>query len=139
MPSIFFAGLLPSRHTAPRWRLPALAFHDLPDTLALCHLQFLGEIGQHRRQIARGLLRFRHLIVLPLQLLVELLQHFGGVFCQLADIAFQQLIQLVHPDMVAGAALEPPAMIGSAGVGGGQVAAAHGEQRTAAVAALQEA
>ena len=113
-------------------------FHNFPNALALRHLQFFGEIVQHRGEIVRRLLRFRYLIVLPLQLLVELLQHFGGVFCQLADIAFQQLIQLVHPDMVAGAALEPPAMIGSAGVGGGQVAAAHGEQRTAAVAALQE-
>ena len=41
--------------------------------------------------------------------------------------------------MVAGTALEAAPVIGAAGVGGGQVRAAHGEQRTAAVAALQKA
>lgn len=64
-------------------------FHDLADTLALCHLQFLGEIVQHRRQIARGLLGFRHLLGLPLQFLVELHQHSGGAVRQLAHIALQ--------------------------------------------------
>ena len=41
-------------------------FHDLPDALALRDLQLLGEIGQHRRQIVGGLLRFRHLLGLAL-------------------------------------------------------------------------
>ena len=41
-------------------------FHDLPDALALGDLQLLGEIGQHLGEIARGLLRFRHLLGLAL-------------------------------------------------------------------------
>ena len=41
--------------------------------------------------------------------------------------------------MVAGAALEAAPVVRAAGVGGGQIAAAHGEQRAAAVAALQKA
>ena len=41
--------------------------------------------------------------------------------------------------MVAGAARRPPAVIGAAGVGGGQVAAAHGKHRASAVTALEEA
>ena len=41
--------------------------------------------------------------------------------------------------MVAGAALEAAPVIRPAGVGGGEIGAAHGEQRTAAVAALQKA
>lgn len=138
MPSIFFAGLLPSRHTAPRWRLPAWAFHDLPDALALCDLQLLVEIGQHRRQIVGRLLRFRHLIVLALQLLVELFQHGGRTVRQLPHIALQQLVQPVNADMVARAAFQTATVIRPAGVCGGQIAAAHGEQRAAAVATLQK-
>ena len=41
--------------------------------------------------------------------------------------------------MVAGAARRSAAVIGAAGVGGGQVAAAHGKHRASAVAALEEA
>ena len=76
---------------------------------------------------------------LALQLLVELRQHGGRAVRQLAHIAFQQLVQPINADMVAGAALEPAPVIRPAGVGGGEVRAAHGEQRTAAVAALQKA
>ena len=32
----------------------------------------------------------------------------GGVVLDLSDIDFQQLVQLVHPDVVAGAALQAP-------------------------------
>ena len=63
-------------------------FHDLPDALALRHLQFFGEIGQHLGEIVRRLLRFRHLLGLALQLLVELRQHGGRAVRQLAHIAF---------------------------------------------------
>ena len=114
-------------------------FHNLPDALTLGDLQLLGEIGQHRRQIVRRLFRFRHLLGLALQLFVELLEHGGGAVRQLAHIAFQQLVQPINADMVAGAALEAAPVIRPAGVGGGEVGAAHGEQRTAAVAALQKA
>ena len=114
-------------------------FHNLPDALALRHLQFFGEVGQHLGEIVRRLLRFRHLLGLALQLLVELRQHGGRAVRQFADVAFQQLVQLINADMVAGAALETAPVIRSAGVGGGEVRAAHGEQRTAAVAALQKA
>ena len=41
-------------------------FHDLPDALALCDLQLLGEIGQHLGEIVSRLLRFRHLFGLAL-------------------------------------------------------------------------
>jgi len=93
-------------------------FHDLPDALALRDLQFLGEIGQHRRQIVRGLLRFRHLLGLPLQLLVELRQHGGRAVRQLAHIALQHLVQPVNADMVARAAFQTATVIRPAGVCG---------------------
>ena len=114
-------------------------FHDLPDALALGDLQLLGKIGQHRRQIARGLFGFCHLFGLAFQLPVELFQHLGGAVHQLLHIAFQQLVQPINPDMVAGAALEPTPVIRPAGVSRCYVAAAHGEHGTSAVAALQEA
>ena len=93
-------------------------FHNLPDALTLCHLQLLGEIGQHRCQIVGRLLRFRHLLGLPLQFLVELHQHGGGAVRQLAHIAFQQLVQPVNADMVAGAAFQTATVIRPAGVCG---------------------
>ena len=93
-------------------------FHDLPDALALGDLQLLGEIGQHRCQIVGGLLRFRHLLGLALQLLVEPFQHGGRAVRELAHVAFQQLVQPVNTDMVAGAALETATVIRPAGVCG---------------------
>ena len=114
-------------------------FHDLPDALALRDLQLLGEVGQHLGEVVLRLLRFRHLLGLPLQLLVELRQHGGGAVRQLAHIVFQQLVQPVNADMMTGAALEAAPVIRPAGVGGGQIAAAHGEHGAAAVSAHQKA
>ena len=94
-------------------------FHNFPNALALRHLQFFGEIVQHRGEIVRRLLRFRHLLGLPLQFLVELHQHGGGAVRQLPHIAFQQLVQLINADVVAGAALETAPVIRPAGVGRG--------------------
>ena len=114
-------------------------FHDLPDALALRHLQLLGQVSQHRCQIVGRLLRFCHLIGLALQLLVEMLEHGGRAVRQLLHIVFQQLVQPVNANMVTGPALEAASVIRPAGIGGGKVAAAHGKERTAAVAALQKA
>ena len=54
-------------------------------------------------------------------------------------IDFQQLVQLVHPDVVGAAPGTAPAVVGAAGVGGTQIPAAHGKHGAAAVPAEQEA
>lgn len=54
-------------------------------------------------------------------------------------IALDDLVQLIHPDVVAGASGPALAVVGAAGIGRLQVPAAHGEHGSAAVPALQKA
>ena len=113
--------------------------HDVPDALALGGFQLLLQVRQHRLQIFRRLLRLRYVLRLPGQVGVQPVQHSSGVFLYLPHIELQQLIQLIHPDVVAGAALQASAVVGAAAVGVLDVPAAHGEHGGAAVAAEQEA
>ena len=105
----------------------------------MSRMRWLLEARQDRLQVCRRLFRLRYVFRLPGEVRVEAVQHGRGVVFDLLDVDFQQLVQLVHPDVVAGTALEPPAVIGPAPVGVLDIPAAHGEHRGAAVAALQEA
>ena len=113
--------------------------HEIPDTLALGDLQLLLEIGEYLRQPVGALLRLLHILPLPGQILVEPRQHIRRALHHLPDISFQQLVQLVSADVVGGTARPSPAMVGTAGVGAFQIAAAHGEHGAAAVPAYQKA
>lgn len=114
-------------------------FHHVPDPLALGGLQLLLEVQERGLQIFRRPLGLRHVLLLPGQVRVEPVQHGGGVVFHLLHIELYQLVQLVYPDMVAGAALQPPAVVGAAAVGVLDIPAAHGEHGGAAVTALQKA
>ena len=98
---------------------------DVPDPLAFGGLQLLPEVLQHLVQMVGRLFGLGDLVVLPGEIGVQLIQHLGGVVHQPFDIDFEELVQLVHPDVVAGAAGEPPAVVAAAGVGSREVAAAH--------------
>ena len=111
----------------------------IPDTLALGGFQFLLCVQQQGFQILRSAFRFTYVLLLVGKVGVETLQHIGGVVLYLFEIQLHQLVQLVHPDVVAGAAGQSTAVIGAAGVGRAQIPAAHGKHGTAAVTALQKA
>ena len=113
--------------------------HQVPDALALGDLQLLLEVSEHLRQMVGALLGLGHVLPLPGQVLIEPLDHAGRVLHHLPDIALEQLVQLIGPDVVGGAALPPPAVVGAAGVGRAQVSPAHGKQGGPAVPADQEA
>ena len=113
--------------------------HNVPDTLALGGFQLLLEVCQHCFQIGSALLRLRYVLRFFFKIRVETVQHGGGVVFHFLNVNFQQLVQLVHPDVVAGAPLQTPAVVGTAAVGVFQIGPAHGEHGGAAVAAEQEA
>ena len=113
--------------------------HHIPDPLALGGFQLLLEVQERGLQVLRRPLDLRHVLLLPGQVGVQPVQHGGGVIFYLLHIELHQFVQLVHPDVVAGTALQPPAVVGSAAVGVLDVPAAHGKHGGAAVAALQEA
>lgn len=112
---------------------------DVADPLTLGGPQLLLRIQQQLFQIFSSTLRLGHVLLFPGEICIETLQHGGGVVPHLADIALQQIVQHIHPDVVAGAAGESTAVVGAAGVGGAQLAAAHGKHGAAAVTALQKA
>lgn len=109
--------------------------HQVPDALTLGDLQFLLKISEHLRQMISALFCLVYVLLLPGKILIELCQHIGRVVHHLPDIGFQQLVQFVGADVMGGTAGPAPAVVGAAGIGAFQVAAAHGEHGTAAVAA----
>ena len=113
--------------------------HDVPDALALGSLQLLLRVQQQLLQVFGGALRLGYVLLLAGKVVVEPLQHGSGVVLHLLDIQLQQLVQPVHPDMVAGAGLQTPPVVLAAAVGVLQVGTAHGEHGAAAVAAEEKA
>ena len=79
-----------------------------------------------------------HVLLLTGQILIETLQHVRGMFHHLPDVAFEQLVELVRPDVVRGTSRSPATVVGTAGVRTLEILAAHGEHGTAAVAADQK-
>ena len=119
-------------------RLLIRVLHQVPYPLPLGGLQLLLEPHQDVVQVGGAALGFLYLLPLPGQIGVELNQHGGGVVSDPPDVDLDELVQLIHTDVVAGAAGASTAVVGAAGVGGAQVAAAHGEHRGAAVSAHQK-
>ena len=120
-------------------RLLIGVLHDVADALALGGLELLVQVVQHRSEVVGGLFGFGDVFRLGGKVLIQPLDHGGRAFHHAPDIQLDQLVQPVRADVVAGAARRAPAVIGAAGVGGGQVAAAHGKHRASAVTALEEA
>ena len=85
--------------------------HNVADTLPLGSLEFCRQVVQHLRRAVH----------------------------HTADVQTHKLVQLVHADVVAGAARSSAAMVGAAGIRRSDVRTAHREHRCAAVAALKEA
>jgi len=113
--------------------------HDIPDARPLGGLQFLLQIAQHGGQVLRRCLRLADVLVLFREVGVQARQHGGRILLHPADVFPQRLVEPVHADVVAGAALEPAPVVGAAAVGVLQIAPAHGEHRAAAVAAEEKA
>ena len=113
--------------------------HNVADTLPLGSLEFCRQVIQHLGQIVRRLLGFHNLIILAGQFRVQPVEHLRRAVHHTADVQTHKLVQLVHADMVAGAARSSAAMVGAAGIRRSDVRTAHREHRCAAVAALKEA
>ncbi|MPM80747.1 hypothetical protein SDC9_127797 [bioreactor metagenome] len=91
--------------------------HNVPDALALGGFQLLLKVPENLAEMLRRTLRFVHVLPLPGKVLVQPVQHGGGVLPHFADIGLHHLVQPVHPDMVAGAGLQTPLVILPAAVG----------------------
>lgn len=113
--------------------------YQVPHPLAPGDLQFLLKLRQHLFQIGLVLLGLCHRLVLFSKVTVQLFQHAGGVVLDLSHIGLQQLVQLVHPDVMAGTGFQAAPVVLDAAVGVPEAAAAHGEHWGAAAATLQEA
>ena len=113
--------------------------HNVADTLALWWpLSSAVRVVQHLGQIVRRLLGFHNLIILAGQFRVQPIEHLRRAVHHTADVLTHKLVQLIHADMVAGAARSSAAMVvGAAGIRRSDVRTAHREHRCAAVAALK--
>ena len=99
--------------------------YHVPDALPLGGFQLLPQLLHDLGQMVGGLLGFHHIGILPCQFGVQFFQHGMGMLHDPPHIEFQQLVQLVHPDVV--------------GAAPGTAPAAHGKHGVAAVPAEQEA
>ena len=110
------------------------------DQLTLVHgLELLLAFGELTLQRVNGISNLLFPFRLLLDGILKAFQDSCGIVPDDLDIAFEQLVQLVHADMVAGAAFAPPAVVCAARVSGRKVGTRHGEHRRSAVSAIQKA
>ncbi|MPM46083.1 hypothetical protein SDC9_92779 [bioreactor metagenome] len=80
-------------------------FDEVAHPLTFRNFQLLLQILQLPGKNLGGLLRLRDNSVSAYERGVQLPEHLGGIVPHTAEIGFQKLIQLVHTDVMAGAAL----------------------------------
>ena len=114
------------------------AFRQVAYPLPLRDPQLLLKFFEDFFHVVCGEFFFLQVLVLLLNIGLELFDHLRRGLPDFSQIVLYHFIQGVHADVMAGAALEPPPVIGAASIGVPKVSPAHGEHGTAAVPAHEK-